>query len=112
MQTTANNQVNRSITQQVDEIIQMIGHEEDHESTEEQQELPVEQAQEAYQDRHHQRNQDLSWDEDFGFALEVSIVQEDEFQTTYHFKRKAAELEIEHRERLQRTRRVPERLSY
>ena len=53
-----------------------------------------------------------SWDEEPEFALEVSIDKEEEYQPTYHFKRKAAELEDEHSVRPQQTRRAPERMGY
>ena len=94
----------------MDEIIHMI---EDSPSEEIYQ---VPELQELPQDREptegRQYEPELSWDEKPDFALEVSIDQEEEYQPTYYFKRKAADPEVEPKARPQRTRKASERFGY
>ena len=87
------NQENQSLTQHVDGIIHLI----EENTSEEIYQVP--ELQELLQDREptveHHEEPELSWDDEPDFALEVSIDQDEEYQPTYYFKRKATSPEKE-----------------
>ena len=51
-------------------------------------------------------------DEEIEFAVEVSVENEESYQPTHYLKKKLAEEVSEGITRLQRTRKVPERLGF
>ena len=86
----------RSIREQVDEIIEMLEAENEGEQIRERDALDL----------------DLSWEEDPGFAVEVTVENDKDYQPNYYFKKKLAEEPVENSSRPIRNRKKPERLNY
>ena len=93
---TARRTEDKSLRDQVDEIIEML-------DTEIQGELVCEEDLPRL---------DLSWEEDPQFAVEVTAENDHEYQPNYYFRKKWADAPQEKSPRPRRNRRKPDRLTY